>query len=126
MKLRHWLLALVAVGIWVTESILPGQSSQPGRYILYHYILEIAYFFVLLALGSAIGGLVQKRLLARQDREEYVRSLRVYRLLAALFVAAAGMYLITLWLPGWIGRNIIFFGGYYYGLSRLKGEAEAK
>ncbi|WP_018130469.1 hypothetical protein [Effusibacillus pohliae] len=119
MRWQHWLLAAAAVAILIAEQLLTGSPNQPGRYLIYYYALEVAYFFVLLALGTAIGGVVRKRLLARQDKAEYLRSVGIYRLLALIFVIAAGMYLMTAWIPGWIGRHIIFFGGYYYGLSRI-------
>lgn len=117
----HWLLGFAAVAIYAAEMTIVWQTNRAGRYIVYLYALEIAYFFVMLALGTAIGGLMRKRLLARQDREEYVKSIGVYRFLAFLFTVAAGMYLITAWIPGWIGRHVIFFGGYYYGLARIDG-----
>ncbi|MFC4769835.1 hypothetical protein [Effusibacillus consociatus] len=120
MKGWHWLLLAAAVGIFIAEQLISASPNQAGRYLLFHYILEIAYFIVLLILGTAIGRLVQQRLRKRQDKAEYVKSIRTYRFLAFLFVVAAGLYMMTGWIPGWIGKHVIFIGGYYYGLSRLR------
>ncbi|GAX91071.1 hypothetical protein [Effusibacillus lacus] len=120
MRWHHWLLAVTAIGILAAQQLIAVLVDQAGRYILYHYTLEIAYFFVLMALGISIGSLVQKRMLVRQDREEFLKNRKMYYLLAFLFAIAGGMYLIAAWIPGWIGKHIIFFGGYYYGLAARK------
>lgn len=119
MKWWHWVLAAVAILILIAEKVIATKLNLPGQFV-YILGLELTYFFVLFVLGTVIGDVMRKRLQAREDREEYAKSVVKYRLLAGAFAVAAGLYMMTAWVPGWIGRNIIFFAGYYYGLSRNK------
>lgn len=116
MKKWHWLLAGLALLILIAEKELVGRPNLTGQFA-YIVALEIGYFVVLFVLGTGIGRSMRQRLLER-DADEYGKSVVKYRIWAVVFVAVAITYMATGFIPGWIGRNIIFFGGYYVGLSR--------
>lgn len=119
MKWWHWLLIILVVAIRAVETVISGNPGLPRQFV-WILGLELAYFVLLAVLGVSFGRLMQARLLAREDKEEYERSASRYQLLGWLFVLASITYLLTGWLPGWIGRNIILLGGYYLGLGRMK------
>ncbi len=116
MKKSHWILAGLALLILIAERGIVGRTDAANQ-LLYLAALEIGYFIVVLILGIGIGNSMRRRLIER-DAKEYEKSVVRYRIWAVVFVAVAITYMATGFIPGWIGRNIIFFGGYYYALAK--------
>ncbi|GIM47402.1 hypothetical protein DNHGIG_29510 [Collibacillus ludicampi] len=81
-------------------------------------VLEVAYFFLLLSVGYIVGRMMKKRMNKRTDDAPSARDEKIYGLLSVLFILVSLFYMIFGYIPGWIGRNIIFFGGYYWGMTR--------
>jgi hypothetical protein len=82
------------------------------------FILEVAYFFLLLGAGYFVGHWMKNRMSRRSEDQPSDRDEKIYRLLSLLFVLVSLFYMIFGYIPGWIGRNVIFFSGYYWGMAR--------
>lgn len=81
------------------------------------FLFEGVYFFILLLLGFFLGQWVKRRLVRRAGHPPSSRDERMYVLFAFLFLLVSLFYLLFGHIPGWIGRNISFFAGYYGGMA---------
>ncbi|MDB5084794.1 MAG: hypothetical protein JWN30_1680 [Bacilli bacterium] len=89
-----------------------------GNSVLLLQLFEVVYFFLCLGVGYALSRFLLRKWLGQ---EQMAARRTLHLVLAALFAVIAIICLLTgsALLPIWIGRNVIFFSGYYLGLVRF-------
>lgn len=84
-------------------------SDQTRRIASFQLAGEILYMALVYTIGDRIGTRVQA-VPAKEAKKAWW--------LGVAFMLVVILYFTNAILPGWIGRNVIFFAGYYFSISR--------